>query len=97
LFESTINSEVMAAWIKQDLIFKLPKRGVVVMDNAPFHKQAEKQDALVTAGHTLLYLNPYLSDLNPIKKKWAHLKSLRCKLSCSVENSFQKLLTMVIC
>jgi transposase len=61
-----------------------------MMDNAPFHKQAEKQDALVTAGHTLLYLNPYLSDLNPIKKKWAHLKSLRCKLSCSVENSFQK-------
>ena len=41
LFESTINSEVMAALIKQDLILKRPKRGVVVMDNAPFHKQAE--------------------------------------------------------
>jgi len=41
-FESTINSDVIAAWIKQDLILKRPKRGVAVMDNAPLYKQAEK-------------------------------------------------------
>jgi transposase len=44
------------------------------MNNASFHKQAEMQDALGAAGHTLLYLPPYSPDLNPIEKKWAQIK-----------------------
>jgi transposase len=60
------------------------------MDNAPFHKQAEMQDALTFGGHTLLYLPPYSPDLNPIEKKWAQLKSLRRKIGCSVDDQFLK-------
>lgn len=91
LFESTINSEVFTAWVQQDLIPKLPEKSIVVMDNATFHKQTEMQDALTTAGHTLLYLPPYSPDLNPIEKKWAHVKALRRKIGCSLDALFQKL------
>lgn len=93
LFESTINSEVFTAWVQQDLIPKLPEKSVVVMDNAAFHKHPEMQNALVTAGHTLLYLPPYSPDLNPIEKKWAQIKSFRRKLSCSLDDLFCKLST----
>ena len=88
LFESTINSEVFTAWVKQDLLPKLPERSVIVMDNATFHKQPEMQEALAADGHTLLYLPPYSPDLNPIEKKWAQAKSLRRKLSCSLDALF---------
>jgi len=91
LFESTINSQVFTAWVKQDLIPKLPKKSVVVMDNATFHKQSEMQEALAAAGHTLLYLPPYSPDLNPIEKKWAHAKSIRRKFNCSIDSLFQKM------
>ena len=91
LFESTINSEVFTAWVQQDLIPKLPKRSVVVMDNATFHKQTEMQDALTTAGHTLLYLPPYSPDLNPIERKWAQAKALRRKVGCSLDDLFLKI------
>ncbi len=58
---------------KQDLIPKLPQRSVIVMYHAAFHKQAEMQEALGAAGHTLLYLLPYSPDLNPIEKKCAQI------------------------
>ena len=91
LFESTINSKVFTAWVKQDLIPKLPKKSVVVMDNATFHKQSEMQEALAVAGHTLLYLPPYSPDLNPIEEKWAHAKSIRRKFNCSIDALFKKM------
>ena len=77
LFETTIDSDVFFAWLTQDLIPKLPKKSVVVMDNATFHKRADMQAALKKAGHTLLYLPPYSPDLNPIEHKWAHAKAIR--------------------
>jgi transposase len=69
LFASTINSDVFTAWGQQDLIPKLPKKSVVVMDNAPFHKQAEMHIALDAEWPALFYLPAYSTELNPIEKK----------------------------
>ncbi len=41
MFESTINTDVYTAWVKQDLLPKLPPQSIVVMDNATFHKGNE--------------------------------------------------------
>ncbi|XOF35395.1 MAG: IS630 family transposase [Candidatus Electrothrix sp. YB6] len=41
LFDGTVNSDVFYAWIRQDLLPKLPERSVVVMDNASFHKRRD--------------------------------------------------------
>lgn len=60
------------------------------MDNATFHKGKEMQEILKKAGHTLLYLPPYSPDLNPIEKKWAQLKKLRRKTSCSIDQLFSQ-------
>ena len=58
------------------------------MDNATFHKRSDMMKALVSAGHTLLYLPPYSPDLNPIENKWAHVKALKQKIGGSVKDLF---------
>jgi transposase len=89
LFTCNINTDVFTSWVKQDLLPKLPPSSIVVMDNASFHKGREMQDVLHHAGHTLMYLPPYSPDLNPIEKKWAHVKSIRRKHRCSISELFE--------
>jgi transposase len=88
LFETTIDSDIFFAWLTQDLILKLPKESVVVMDNATFHKRNDMHEALETAGHTLLYLPPYSPDLNPIEHKWAQAKAIRRRIGCDTFELF---------
>lgn len=58
------------------------------MDNAPFHKRQDIQEAITQAGHILEYLPPYSPDLNPIEKKWAQAKAIRRQKKCSVDELF---------
>lgn len=88
LFQHTIDSDVFFAWLTQDLIPRLPKRSVTVMDNATFHKRMDMREALESNGHTLLYLPPYSPDLNPIEHKWAQAKAIRRRLGYSTFELF---------
>lgn len=88
LFESTINTVVFDAWVQQDLLPKLPKHSIIVMDNAAFHKGAGMLKALESQQQILLYLPPYSPDLNPIEHKWAQAKAKRRKTGESVESLF---------
>ena len=68
---------------------KHPKKCVIVMDNARFHKREDIEQAIIDAGHILEYLPAYSPDLNPIEHKWAQAKAVRCRCHCSVEEIFQ--------
>ncbi len=92
LFKCNINSDVFHVWITQGLIPELPPHSVIVLDNATFHKRMDAEQALLDAGHTLLFLPPYSPDLNPIEKKWAQLKAIRKQLRCSVLSLFKHVL-----
>ncbi|MDD3183032.1 MAG: transposase [Alphaproteobacteria bacterium] len=76
------------SYIEQDLLSKLSKRTVIVMDNATFHKRQNTQQAIRDAGHILLFMPSYSPDLNPIEKKWAQAKALRRKLRCDTHTLF---------
>ena len=88
LFETTINTDIFTAWIKQDLVPKLPQSSVVIMDNAAFHKNQSVKKALEQAGHILLFLPPYSPDLNEIEHKWGEAKSKRRKTQISILDLF---------
>jgi transposase len=88
LFDTNIDSDIFFEWLKKDLIPKLPKESVVVMDNATFHKRKDMQEIIQDNNHTLIYLPPYSPDLNPIEHKWAQAKSIRRKEKCSVTELF---------
>ena len=66
IFEGNINGAVFNCWVEQDLIPKLPANSVIVMDNATFHKNENLRTIIDKSGHTIQYLPPYSSDLNPI-------------------------------
>jgi transposase len=89
LFQTNINTQIFEAWMLQDLLPKLPKNSVIVLDNAAFHKSQTAQKALSEDGHTLLFLPPYSPDLNPIEHKWAQAKALRRKIGGSIEDLFK--------
>lgn len=90
LFEGNINADVFYSWvISQQLLPSLPKRAVIVMDNATFHKRTDSSKAIMSKGHDILFLPPYSPDLNPIEKKWAQAKSIRKKFRCDPYQLFQ--------
>ena len=88
LITGSVNTSVFTSWVEQILLPELPKRSVIVMDNASFHKGSDMQKMLGDAGHTLLYLPPYSPDLNPIEKKWAQAKLIRRSTDCSIDQIF---------
>lgn len=90
LFDSSINTDVFEAWIRQELLPALPNGAVVIMDNASFHKPEKIQELIENAGCLLEYLPSYSPDLNPIEHKWAQAKALRRKLGCSTDELFQQ-------
>ena len=51
------------------------KRSVIIMDNASFHRGPEIKTACARVGVKLVYLPPYLPDLNPIKEFFVELKA----------------------
>ena len=92
LFMSNVNTEIFSSWIEQDLLPKLPKNSMIIMDNASFHKGRAMQEKIKEAGHILEYLPPYSPDFNPIEQKWAQAKSIRRKKRCSIHELFSKYL-----
>ena len=93
IFKCNINTSVFNAWVKEDLIPKLPRKSVIVLDNATFHKSSVLKDMIEKAGHELQYLPPYSPNLNPIEHKWFQAKSRKRKYQCHIDTLFQKYVT----
>ena len=90
VFTCYVNSDVFYAWLTQDLLPKVPQDSVIVMDNASFHKRSDMLDAIKEYGFTCEFLPPYSPDLNPIEKKWAHVKSIRRTKRCELDELFSE-------
>ena len=77
IYKETMESEFFEEWFREILlrdIEKLGKRVLIVMDNARFHRKNILEKIIKGTGHCLLFLPPYLPDLNPIEKLWANMK-----------------------
>lgn len=79
LFNYSINRDTFIEWLKVDLLPKLNKKSVLIMDNARFHMGQEIKQLILQSGHKLLYLPVYSPDLNPIEHFWAYAKNIRRK------------------
>jgi len=76
LLDGAMNGIAFKACIEQVLAPSLRPGDIVVMDNLPSHKVDGVRQAIKAAGAFLLYLPPYLPDLNPIELAFAKLKAL---------------------
>lgn len=88
LYDTYIDSAIFQAWILNDLLPEVPKRSILILDNAAFHKVGDIQIAIQQADISIECLPPYSPDLNPIEHKWAHAKTLRRTHQCSIDDLF---------
>jgi transposase len=68
---ATANADRFVGWMNRQLLPKLRRGDVVIMDNAKAHHDARVEESCVKAGVRLIYLPPYSPDFNPIEPGWA--------------------------
>ena len=72
-----------------------PKKYVLILDNASFHKGGKLQEIAKRYSIRLVYLPPYSPDLNPIERCWATLKH-QVKLLLSKGGNLQEILAQLL-
>lgn len=77
LWEGTCNTLIFNDWLEKRLCPLIDESGVIIMDNATFHKSNETKELIAAKGAVLLFLPPYSPDLNPIEKDFGALKKIR--------------------
>jgi len=85
-YQGTMNTALFLHWIQCLLIPSLSKGQVVIMDNAPIHKNNRIRELIEDAGCKLLYLPTYSPDLNPIENYWAVMKKMIRKVRDQYDN-----------
>jgi transposase len=76
VIDEPIDGDVFLAYVQQVLVPTLTAGEIVIFDNLGSHKVDGVQEAIQSAGATVLYLPPYSPDLNPIENFFAKLKAL---------------------
>lgn len=73
-FKGALNGERFLEFLRE-LLPKLSKGDLLVMDNLRVHKVAGVDELLAQHGVTALYLPPYSPDFNIIEIVWSKIKS----------------------
>ena len=73
MFKSAIK-ERFIRWVRRRLLPKLRRGDVVILDNAPPHKDYRLVGLTASRGATVRYLPPTSPDFNPIEPGWAVVK-----------------------
>jgi putative transposase len=69
-----MKGEGFEEWYKTGLLKSIGKGGVIIMDNAGFHRKKELENICEEAKTSLLFPPPHSPDFNPIEKTWANMK-----------------------
>jgi transposase len=78
VFQGSTDAALFTDFIEQLLQHcgRWPKpKSVLVIDNTSFHRSDRIEEMCSNAGVKLVYLPPYLPDLNPIKEFFSELKA----------------------
>ena len=94
-YEGTMNAQRFQDWFSNNFLKNIPENSIIVMDNASFHCKQTLFDLSSKHNCNLFFLPPYSPDLNPIEKKWAHLKSFLAHYSFTF-NSIQDAISTFI-
>ena len=84
--EKSLNGEEFKKFVQEQLVPKLWKGAVLVMDNLKVHKVEGVEEMIEAVGASVVYLSPYSPEFNPIEHLWWELKAwLRRFVPRSVE------------
>ena len=86
-----MKASVFEDWFEEDLLKKLPKEHVSIMDNASLHKKEVLYQIAKKYSQTLIFLPPYSPEYNPIEHEWSALKRKVASCVHLYESVFQAL------
>ena len=75
VFSGNCNSDVFNQYVSEILLPALPRKSVVVLDNASFHTSSNIQKILNKKKCQVFFLPPYSPDFNPIEQMWSPIKN----------------------
>ena len=70
----TTNAERFVSWLGSQLLRRLKKGDVLVLDNLKAHHDKRVVPLCAGRGVRVVYLAPYSHDFNPIEPGWGHQK-----------------------
>ncbi len=79
-----MKASVFEEWFEEELLKKLPKDHVIIMDNAAFHKKEVLQNLARKYSQKLIFLPPYSPEYNPIEHKVERFEAKGCWLCSSI-------------
>ena len=79
-------------FVAEDLLPKLRKGSVVIMDNLRIHKMEWLEEMITSRGARVEYLPPYSPDMNPIEMMWSVIKSFVRLFPCQSGEEMKKLI-----
>jgi transposase len=82
------SSAVFRAFVGQQLVPKLKRGDLVVMDNLRAHKDSAAIAMIRAVGADVLFLPPYSPEYNPIDTAWAKLKECIRRLDTLTREAF---------
>ena len=92
IFEGAFDGELFGEYVAQCLASSLQPGDMVIMDNLSSHTVEGVIDPIIAAGATLLYLPPYIPDLNPIELMWSEIKAYLRKLKTRTKEALEQAL-----
>ena len=86
--DAATDGDVFFAYVQQQLVPRLRRGDLVVMDNLQAHKRPDSVAAIRAVGADVLFLPPYSPEYNPIEKAWAKLKELLRRVATLTRDAF---------
>jgi transposase len=74
-YEHSTTAAFFEDWFEWELLGVVPKKSVIIMDNAPFHRKKQLYEIAARHNAKILFLPPYSPDFNKIEMSWANLKN----------------------
>jgi transposase len=90
--EWSADGEIFLAFVKEQLVPRLTKGKIVIVDNVSFHKVVGVKEAIEETGAILFFLPPYSPDLSPIENMWSKIKSVLRKFAPRTRSQFKKVI-----
>lgn len=88
--EWNTDADIFLTFIRQNIVPKLTKSKVVILDNIGFHKTEHVISAIENTGARVLFLPPYSPEFSPIENMWSKIKQILRKLSPRTIVEFNK-------
>jgi transposase len=95
VFDKPMDGPSFLAYVEQAVAPCLRPGDVVLMDNLPAHKVAGVENAIRSAGASLLFTPPYSPDFNPIEKFYAHVGAALIAAHDGKQDAFNAIVTVI--